>query len=72
MNSGPLQGGFSDGDTAGWTLNHLDGRPVKFNPVADSSGLSGTDTKSAVWYFTAPPTFSGNFVNAYNGKIEVS
>jgi hypothetical protein len=69
---GPSQGIFSDGDTAGWTLNFLDGTPAKFSAVADSSGgLSGTDTKSAVWYFTAPQTFSGNFVNAYNGKIEV-
>ena len=72
LKSGPSQGGFSDGDTAGWTLSLLDGQPVKFSAVADSSGLSGTDAKPVAWYFTAPSTFSGNFVNAYNGKIEVT
>ncbi len=71
LKPGPSQGGFGDGDTAGWTLSLLDGKPVKFSAAADPSGLSGTDTKSVVWYFTAPSTFSGNFINAYNGKLEV-
>mmetsp|Transcript_36884 Transcript_36884/g.97997 ORF Transcript_36884/g.97997 Transcript_36884/m.97997 type:complete len:94 (-) Transcript_36884:2679-2960(-) len=67
-----VQGGFMDGDPAGWSLVHRNGLPTKFQIVSDSSGLSGTDTRlSLPWYFMAPLTFSGNFVNAYNGKIQV-
>ena len=60
------------GDPSGWTLTLLDTTPVKFSPVSDSFGLSGTDSKATLWYFTAPSTFSGNFINAYNGKLEVT
>ncbi len=65
------QGGFTAEDAAGWAVSLIDGRPVKFSLATDSTGISGTDSGAALWYFQASSSFSGNFINAYNGKIEV-
>lgn len=56
-------------DSDGWTLEIVEGREHLPDPVSVRASLQVSDSGSSLWYFVAPPKFSGNLLVAYNGAL---
>jgi hypothetical protein len=63
-----VQSRFREGDE-GWTVS---GDGEMYGVDTSMGRLKGRDRSARVWYFVAPPKFSGDFMPAYDGLIKFS